>query len=105
MMESLALIEDKIAFTFLEDVSKEGFSNTTESGIIVKQKQENQINIPRWGKAIKCSPNVTDVNVGDYILIEPMGWTPGVELGDVNEDIFWLTTEAKVMVTSDDYPI
>lgn len=103
-MKQLKLIEDKIAFEFLEKTSSRGFSNETESGLIVQESEKNQLDRARWGKVLSCSPNVTEVEESQFILIEPMGWTPGIELDEVEEDVFWITTEGRIMAVSDTEP-
>lgn len=100
----LNLIEDKIAFKFLEDINNGSFSQTTSAGIIVQEKNENQLKKARWGVVIKCAPSVTEVEEGDTILIEPLGWTNSMEFNEIEEDEFWITTEDKIMAVSVDSP-
>jgi hypothetical protein len=103
-MQKLKLIEDKVAFRFLEDVDNSGFSGKTESGLLVKRSDDNQVNTPRWGTVLKCADDVTEVKEGDYILIEPLGWTTALEFEEISDDSFWITTEAKIMAVSDEEP-
>jgi hypothetical protein len=103
-MENFNLIENKIAFQFVEEVSNQGFTGKSEGGIIVQRSDENQVNQPRWAKAIKCADAVTEVQEGDYILIEPLGWTNQLTVDEIDEDRFWVTTEDRVMAVSDEEP-
>lgn len=103
-MENIHLIEDKIAFVFLENIGSRGFSNKTESGIIVQESEKNQLDRARWGKVINCSPNVTEVENSQFILIEPLGWTNSIKMDEFTEDEFWITTESKIMAVSDTEP-
>lgn len=103
-MDNLKLIENKVAFTFLEDSEHNGFSQTTASGIIVKQDEEQQVKQARWGEVVSCAPSVTEVAVGDYILIEPLGWTTALELEEVEIDKFWMTTEDRIMAVTSTEP-
>lgn len=103
-MKKVDLIENKIAFLFLENVNNKGFSGKTESGIIVQQSEQNQIDQARWGEVIKCSPEVSEIDEGQFILIEPMGWTPGIQLEELEEDTFWITTEDRIMAVADTKP-
>lgn len=103
-MKNIKLIEDKIAFKFLEDTDGNGFSSTTEAGLIVQRQDDKQVNVPRWGVALKCADAVTEIKEGEYILIEPLGWTTSLELSEVYDEKFWVTTESKVMAVSDEEP-
>jgi len=103
-MKSINLIEDKIAFTFLENTSNRGFSKKTDAGLIVQENEEHQINQARWGKILKCSPNVTEVKKSQFILIEPMEWTRAIQLDEVSDEEFWITSESKVLAVSDTEP-
>lgn len=103
-MEKLTLLENKIAFEFLEDTTGSGFSTKTTAGIIVSQNEENQVDKARWGKVIKQAKSVTEVSTGDYILVEPMGWTLGLKLDEVEEETFWITTEDRIMAVTNKEP-
>lgn len=103
-MKNFKLIEKKIAFRFLEEVNNQGFTGKSESGIIVQRSDENQVNQARWAEALKCADSVTEVQEGDYILIEPLGWTNQLEITEVDEDKFWVTTEDRVMAVTDEEP-
>lgn len=103
-MKNLTLLENKIAFEFLEDTGSSGFSAKSSAGIIVNQKEENQVGKARWGKVIKQAKSVTEVSTGDYILVEPMGWTLGLKLDEVEEETFWITTEDRIMAVTNKEP-
>lgn len=101
---NIDLIENKIAFEFLEDITNGSFTNTTESGIIVQRDAPNQVKEARWGVVTKCARNVTEVEEGDYILMEPLGWTNRLEVDEVSDDAFWVTTEDRIMAVSKEAP-
>lgn len=103
-MENVDLIEKKIAFEFLEDVDSTGFNNKTASGIIIQEQQKNQVDRPRWGRVLKCAHGVTEVAVSDFILVEPLGWTPAIELDETGSKKFWITTEDRIMAVGDAKP-
>lgn len=103
-LNNIELIEDKVAFKFLEEVDSAGFSGKSKSGIIVKQDEENQVNQARWGIVIQTAPSVTEVTEGEYILVEPLGWTSGLEIDESDEEKFWITTESRIMAVSDEAP-
>ena len=98
---NVSLFEDKIAFTFVEDVVNGGFASKTESGIFIQEDHSKQVHQPRLGKVIQCGPECTEVQEGDVILIEATMWTNGIELEDSNFEEFWLTRERNVIAIKD----
>ncbi len=99
-MSSLRPFGNSILFAFLDDTggSRGEFSERTRSGLIVPKLQATQKG-ERWGKVIAVGPDVEGVQVGEYILIEPLMWTRN----EVFEgEKIWKTNLDKVMaVTSD----
>lgn len=91
-------LTDGIFFKFVEDNTGGRFINSTQSGIIVSSQASDQSNLARWGHVTAIGPNVTDVQVGDYILIESGMWTQGFK---ANEEYLWKTDENKVLLVSD----
>ena len=94
------VIEDGIIFKFVEDIANKAFEKKTEWGFVVKDKT-NDVKQPRWGQALVVGPKVKHVKVGDYVLIENLQWTNGL---DYKNDKFWKTNESKVMLVSEEQP-
>lgn len=89
---------DHIIFRFNEDIQSGRFVNSTSSGILVSSVDVNQSNLPRWAIACYVGPEVKDVRVGDFVLIEPGKWTNGFYVDDIR---YWKTDEANIMAISD----
>lgn len=101
--ENLDLLEDKIAFTFIENISNKTFKSVTKSGIILSEKAENQVGKARWGRVEAVGPKVIDVKEGNFALIEPLRWTTGLELDEIQSE-FWITDEKSVLAVSEEFP-
>lgn len=99
-MGKIKPINTKILFQFVEDVDSV-FHSRTKSGIHIVQDKANQVNKPRWGKVLAIGPEVDMISVGDYIFIEAMGWTNGIEFDDAT---VWFTETKKVMCATVDCP-
>lgn len=96
-------IGKNIIFKFLEEVSSGGFVPSS-GGLIQLVKQNLDHNRePKWGKVMLCGPLVdtADINVGEYILVEPLQWTPGFEVDGV---MCWKTDATKIMMVSSKVP-
>jgi co-chaperonin GroES (HSP10) len=74
-------------------------------GIIVSSDNGKTEGIkPRWGKVFKVGPDQSDVNVGDWILIEHGRWTRGVEVEDTNGSIVTVRrVETKAIIAVSDH--
>jgi len=59
-----------------------GLQTTSKGLIILNDDGANHGIKPRWGKVHAVGPEQTEVQVGQYILIEHGRWTRGVELVD-----------------------
>lgn len=101
--ERLELLSDKVAFLFLENMANNTFKSVTKSGIILAEKTENQVGKARWGKVLLVGPDAQELEVGDFILVEPLRWTTALDL-DNSGDEFWMTDEKSVMAVSKEYP-
>lgn len=93
-------IKNKIIFKFIQGNSAGTFDNTTEWGLIVKDAVQD-VGKSRWGEVTHIGPSVKDVQVGDYILIEPMMWSLNLK---IDGDTFWNTDESKVMAVTKEEP-
>lgn len=99
-MTTLRPLGNSILFQFLDETrgAQGSFSERTRSGLIIPTLQQTQKG-ERWGKVVAVAPDVPDVQVGDYILIEPLMWTRNAEL---DGEKFWKTNADKVMIVSND---
>lgn len=59
-----------------------GMQTTSKGLIILDNDGANHGIKPRWGKVHAVGPEQTDVQVGQYVLIEHGRWTRGIELVD-----------------------
>lgn len=94
------VLEDGIIFKFLEEISGQSFDNKTSWGFEIKDKTDD-FKRPRWAQALKLGPTVKHVKENDFILIENLQWTSGLEYYG---DKFWKTNESRVIMISEDKP-
>lgn len=87
-----------IIFQFNEDTISNRFINKTSSGIIISAADQNQSGVARWAKVTHIGPEVDEVQVGDYILLEPGRWTSGFYVDDQR---YWKTDIDQVLAVSD----
>lgn len=92
-------LNNSIIFTFVDDAAAGKFIPKTASGILMTNQDLSHQSVPRWGQAIAIGKNVVDVKVDDYILIEPLMWTQGVEFEGTK---IWKTDETKVVAITND---
>lgn len=92
-------IKNSIIFQFVENTQRGRFLEESESGIYLGTDHQREAARPRWGTAIAVGPDVTDVVVGDLILIESSQWTYGTEYDGVK---IWRTSEDKVLLVSEE---
>lgn len=103
LRNEIELVGNKIAFEFLEEYEKGGFSNKSRGGIYFRESQENQLEKARWARVLLTGPEVSEVEEGEYVLVEPLRWTTSLEVGDY-EGRFWMTDETGIMAVSDEVP-
>jgi co-chaperonin GroES (HSP10) len=96
---NIRAIENNVIFQFVEDVTQTRFVNSSASGFIISSSDGNQAITPRWGKAISVGPDVMEIKVDDYILVEQGKWTTSFRVG---ERRYWKTDESKVIGVSDE---
>jgi len=93
-------LKNNVMFKFLESTggAKGKFtSRKTESGIIIPTLDSEQ-KLPRWGVVVAAGPDAAVVE-GEYILIEALMWTFGVEF---EGEKIWKTDDAKIMMVTED---
>lgn len=100
-MTNLRPLKNTVLFQFLDDTggAKGRFSERYNGSIVIPVLNSNQNKSSRWGKVVSIGPDVQEVKVGDFILIEPLQWT--------NNEVFegekiWKTDEGKIMLSTDD---
>lgn len=103
LSSNIELLNDKIAFRFIEDISNNNFKAVSKSGIIIAEKPENQVGKARWAQVLTVGPEVCEVKAEDYVLVEPLRWTTGLNLDEVGFE-FWITDEKSVMAISEEMP-
>lgn len=82
-MTSIKPLKNTVLFEFIDDITNGAFASKTKSGIILTNKNhQDNSNLPRWGKVFEIGPDVTEIAVGDYILIAPLRWTLGFKFND-----------------------
>lgn len=79
---------------------------TTVGGIVLQSDNAKSHGVrPRWGKVYKVGPEQTDVQVGQWILVEHGRWTRGVKINDGDgEKIIQRVDPSGIMLVSDDEP-
>lgn len=92
---------NNIEFDFLENTINGGFSNKTDWGFEIKNRTED-VKIPRWGVVRQTGDEVKNIQIGDYILIQPMMWTEKLTL---DGEQFRFTNEDKVLLKSKEKPV
>lgn len=93
-------IRDSIIFEFAQVTRNGFFRNETDWGFMIAG-EDYDAQKPRWGKVENIGPDVKNVSVGDYILIEPMKWTTSSE---VDGKPLWRTAESQVMLVTGSKP-
>ena len=90
---NLQLLNDSIAFTFIQEITSGSFDNQTDWGFTIKNRVDD-VKHARWGVVLDVGPDVKQVKKKDYILIEPLRWTSKVKINNMN---IWRTTEPNVI--------
>ena len=87
-------------FSFLNETSQGRFIERN-SGVVIltNQNYNEQGTQARWGKVLAIGSDVTDFNVGDYVLIEALQWTIQLKHEGVQ---YWKSDDSKVMAVTDD---
>ena len=98
-MKTISALSNNIIFQFVEDITSSRLVNSSSSGIIISSQDKTQTGVPRWGKVTNVGPDVLDVKVDDFVLIEHGKWTPGFY---VDGKRYWKTDEDMIMCTGDE---
>lgn len=100
-------LTNRVMFKFIEDLDNSHFHGKSSGGIFVVEHDENQVKRERWGKVLAVGPDASDdVSVGEYILMEAMGWTNAMkmDMNDPDGEKFWFTEVPKILCVSDELP-
>ena len=77
----------------------------TSTGIVLQSDNGKGTGVhPRWAQVWAVGPEQTDVNVGDWVLMEHARWTRAIKYEDAdgNEvDIFMADTKGMMLVTDE----
>lgn len=91
----IAPIKNSVLFQFEDEVRAGRFQDVSAAGIILGSAVKNQTDVARWGRVVAIGPDVSDVNVGDRILIEATMWTSDITTED---DVrLWRTDDTKII--------
>lgn len=92
-------IHNHILFQFVDDAVGDSLVTKTKSGIMMSRDMDfDEQRDPRWGKVLAVGPEVDElIKVNEYILIESLQWTPGIEFNGIK---LWKTVEPKVLAVS-----
>lgn len=92
-------LKDHIFVTELEEGPR-----ITRGGIILPDDNFKDVGIrPRWGRVYAVGPQVTDVEVGEWVLVEHGRWTLRIKLEfpDNTVDI-WRIDPAAILLVAED---
>ena len=96
----LKILGNKIIFKFVQDITDGKFKAETNWGFQIKTQNDDP-KFARWGKVSHVGPEVHDVKVDDYVLIEPLMWTTYMELDNAK---VWGTNRDKIIAVSKTEP-
>ena len=96
----LKILGNKILFKFVQEVIDGKFKANTNWGFELKTHSEDA-KFARWGHVLNLGEEVKDIAIGDYILIEPLMWTPHMELDNSK---VWGTNRDKIIAVSKHKP-
>jgi len=93
-----------IIFQFVAKRQDRLLVDTTASGILIATANtSDQATKARWVKVLMIGEDVTDVKVGQYALVEPLMWTPGIMIEQEGvEQSFWRTEQKHLIAVSEE---
>lgn len=97
----LKVLRNNILFKFVQDLNDGKFQAKTDWNFIVKATNDDP-KFARWAEIVDVGADVTDVKKGNFILIEPLMWTVGMELD--NSTKVWATNRDKIIAISKEEP-
>lgn len=99
---TIRAINNDIIFSFIQEIKNGGFVNTTAWGMEISHSVDDA-KCARWATVLHKGDLVEaeSIQVGQYILIEPLMWTNKISYEDA---YIWKTNETKVLATSVNLP-
>lgn len=93
-LESLG---NSVLFEFIDDQKDGMLRDKTTSGIILTAADTTQQNDARWGRVLSVGPQVRDIEPDEYVLVDALKWTNGVEL---DGQTYWKTDDTNILAAS-----
>ena len=108
----LRCIRNGIIFALLQKTNQKGyFEDETKWGFVIQADKDGQkaghgafdrsVAEGRWGKVLVIGRECENVNVGDYVCVEPQMWTNSFDFDGISVR---KTDESKVMIVSKEKP-
>lgn len=94
-------ILDHVVFTFDEGVHDGQFTEENIGSIMMYNKGKNfnhDAEYSRWGTVTAIGPLVTEVKVGDHVVVEKHKWTPEFT---VDGHRVWRTNEKNILAVEE----
>lgn len=107
----LKAISNHVIFVFEDSFKKKTVDNNRQEKLFVEKTDwgfetispEDSMKTPRWGISIATGPRCSDdIKPGMRILIEPLKWTNGVQVG---EDWFWRTNDESIIMIDEEFTV
>ena len=91
---------NSILFEFVDESRGGMFTPKLSDTIIIATPTIDKQDDARWGMVIATGPDVgEEIEVGKFILVDSLKWTPGVNVGDGRK--VWKTDYSHVSAISD----
>jgi len=99
-IEDLKLLSDKVLVKAMEFGSRK-----TTGGIFLKDDEMTVIGArPRMCRVLAVGPKITDIKVGQYLVVEHARWTRGWEMTESGEKIIVRMIDNKDVLLVSDLP-
>lgn len=93
-------LQNSFLFEFTNDTAGGKFIEKSKFGIILtNQDLDSQMKYARWGKVLAIGPSVTDIEVGDLVLIESGKWSTAMKY---EEKKYWRSLQDFVLAIGAD---
>lgn len=99
-MSTLKPLFNKFIFSFLDTVENKAFKNKTDWGLEIRNPVED-VKESRWAKVISAGSDITEFKADDYVLIQPLMWTHGLEFDGTD---CWSSDLTKVLMYTSKVP-
>lgn len=96
--KELRVLKQNIIFQFVEETTSDGqFKQSSREGLIVIEDKHKQMDKPRWAEVMVTGDDVEGIEVGDYIYIKSLQWTPHFKY---ERDLYWTTDQDQIIAVS-----